>query len=85
MVERNPKVYVVNAYSNRISLRSLTVFERRNRTVFELSRSVHDSWEAAHAALVAEQEKKLKKARKALESSERALAKAKAMTQEGVL
>lgn len=82
MTARNPKVYVANHHSNRISHRALTTYERRSPQVFDLSHSMHDTWAGAHAALVEARKKQLDRARKELKSAERALAKAQAMTPE---
>lgn len=79
MTARNPKVYVANRHSNRISHRALTTYERRNPRMFDLSHSMHDTWAGAHASLVEARQKSLDRARKDVKIAERALAKALAM------
>lgn len=79
MTARNPKVYVARRHSNRISLRALTTYERRNPETFALSSSAHGTWAEAHAALVVAREKDLSKAQNELRRATTALAKARAM------
>lgn len=76
----NQKVFIASKYTNHISYRALTAFERRNQKMFELSHSAHDTWEKAHACLLEQRAQEVEKARKVLASAERSMAKAKTMT-----
>lgn len=83
MSKTNPKLFVANRSSNRISHRALTTFEIRNTKLFELCHSAHDTWAEAHAALVAARCAAVRKAEKELASAKRALQKAMVMQQKG--
>lgn len=77
---KNPKKYIAKEFTNHISYRALTTYERRNPSMFSLSNSAHDTWEAAHEWLVEKRRERLAAAKKELASAERRLAKALAMT-----
>lgn len=71
------KWFIASQHGNRISHRRLTSFEERNQHLFNLSRAAFPTWPEAHAWLLSERIAGVEKAKKALASAERSLAKAR--------
>lgn len=79
MNAKKPKLWISNKHTNHISFRRLDGFEERNRSLFDLCRRVHDSWEEAHASVLADRRAEVKKAEVALKRAKAALVRAALM------
>jgi len=79
MSTAKPKLHIANKYTNFISYRKLSSFEIRNPHLFELSRSAHETWEAAHAWLLEQCRIDVEQRKKKLHAAERRLSRAEAM------
>lgn len=77
------KVYLADRYTNRISHRALTAFERRNPATLEIRYTQHATWQAAHEWIVAYREAKVAKAERDLANAKDRLKRAKAIQQKG--
>jgi hypothetical protein len=74
MSTRKPSKWCASNYTNAITLKKLTdQAERWPRGTY------HDTWEEAHAALIARREEEFKRAERAFQAARNALAKAKRM------
>lgn len=73
MSAKKPKFYISSTYTCRIGYRKLTSFEERNPRCFSIAHAAHDTWEAAHAAMVEHRKAEVKKAKAALVSAEKQL------------
>lgn len=82
-MSNHPKVYLADRYTNRISHRALTDHERRNPAMLERHYTIHNTWQAAHAWLVADREAKVAKEERELANALAQLKRAKAMQQKG--
>jgi len=79
MSKAKPMVYIANAFTNRIIHRRLTRFDEENLTRFASFRSVHATWEDAHAWLLLRRGEEVQRARKEFARAERSFARARAM------
>lgn len=79
MSAKNPKLWISNKGSNHISYRALDSFETRNKSMFELARRVHGSWQDAHASVLSDRRAEVKKAEATLKQAKAALVRAALM------
>lgn len=79
MSAKKPKLWISNKHTSHISHRALDSFEERNRSLFDLSRRVHASWQEAHASVLSDRRADVKKAEDALKKAKSALVRAALM------